>query len=202
MATKTLADFKGKLSGGGARPNLFDVELTTVPFATGWDADIFQFMAKATALPAQNIAAIDVPFRGRTFKVAGDRTIDNWTVTVINDENFGLRNAFEQWTQGIANLNDNMGATNPNAYMTNATVFQLGRGVTKDSIGPGGKDRSVLKVYEFVNIFPITVGDIALSYESSDTIEEFDVEFAVQSINLLPATRETATSGDDTTPGS
>ena len=200
MATKTLADFKGKLSGGGARPNLFDVELTTVPFASGWDADIFQFMAKATALPAQNIAAIDVPFRGRTFKVSGDRTIDNWTVTVINDENFGLRNAFEQWTQGIANLNDNMGATNPNAYMTNATVFQLGRGETKDSIGPGGKDRSVLKVYEFVNIFPITVGDIALSYESSDTIEEFDVEFAVQSINLLPAKRETTKSGPDTTP--
>ena len=200
MATKTLADFKGKLTGGGARPNLFDVELTNVPFATGWDADIFQFMAKATALPAQNIAAIDVPFRGRTFKVAGDRTIDNWTVTIINDESFNLRNAFEQWTQGIANLNDNMGATNPNAYMTNATVFQLGRGETKDSIGPGGKDRSVLKVYEFVNIFPITVGDIALSYESSDTIEEFDVEFAVQSINLLPAKRETTKSGPDTTP--
>ena len=200
MATKTLADFKGKLSGGGARPNLFDVELTNVPFATGWDADVFQFMAKATALPAQNIAAIDVPFRGRTFKVAGDRTIDNWTVTVINDESFNLRNAFEQWTQGIANLNDNMGATNPNAYMTNATVFQLGRGETKDSMGPGGKDRSVLKAYEFVNVFPITVGDIALSYESSDTIEEFDVEFAVQSINLLPAKRETTKSGPDTTP--
>ena len=201
MATKTLADFKGKLSGGGARPNLFDVELTTVPFATGWEADIFQFMAKATALPAQNIAAIDIPFRGRTFKVAGDRTIDNWTVTVINDESFNLRNAFEQWTQGIANLEQNMGATNPNNYMTNAKVFQLGRGEKASSTGPGGKDRAVLKVYEFVNIFPITVGDIALSYESSDTIEEFDVEFAVQSINLLPAKRETTKSGPDTTPG-
>ena len=198
MTTKKLSDFKSALVGGGARPNLFDVELTNVPFASNWDADVFQFMAKATALPAQNIAAIDVPFRGRTFKVAGDRTIDNWTVTVINDENFGIRNAFEQWTQGIAQLEDNMGATSPAAYMVDAKVFQLGRGEKPSSTGPGGTDRSVLKAYQFVSIWPVTVGDIALSYESGDTIEEFDVEFAVQSIRLLDNKREQATSSDVT----
>tara|TARA_B100000131_G_C17923273_1_gene535200 strand:+ start:174 stop:791 length:618 start_codon:yes stop_codon:yes gene_type:complete len=196
MATKTLSRFKSQLAGGGARPNLFDIELTTVPFATGWNAEKFEFMAKATALPAQNIAAIDVPFRGRTFKVAGDRTIDNWTVTVINDEDFGIRNAFEDWTQGIAKLENNMGATNPESYMVDAKVFQLGRGGEKESKSNSGTDRSVLKVYQFVSIFPVTVGDIALSYESGDTIEEFDVEFAVQSIRLLPAKREQATSSD------
>ena len=198
MATKTLSKFKSQLAGGGARPNLFDIELTKVPFALNWNSEKFEFLAKATALPAQNIAAIDVPFRGRTFKVAGDRTIDNWTVTVINDEDFGIRNALEQWTQGIANLEDNMGATSPEAYMSDAKVFQLGRGDQVASKGPGGTDRSVLKVYQFVSIFPVTVGDIALSYESGDTIEEFDVEFAVQSIRLLDNKREQATSSDDT----
>jgi hypothetical protein len=78
---KTISQFKSALIGGGARPNLFEVELTTLPGGIDWDADNFRYMCKAAALPAQNIASIDVPFRGRIFKVAGDRTIDTWTVT-------------------------------------------------------------------------------------------------------------------------
>jgi len=182
---KSISQFKSALVGGGARPNLFEVELTTLPTGvTGWSADNFRFMAKAAALPAQNIAAIDVPFRGRIFKVAGDRTIDTWTVTIINDESFELRNAFEQWTEIIAKLDNNLGATSPDAYMTNATVFQLGRGSTKSSKDSTGTANAVLKEYTFQNIFPTTVGEIALSYDTGDTIEEFDVEFQVQSLNL------------------
>ena len=185
---KNISDFKSALIGGGARPNLFEVELTTLPDAvTGWDADIFRFMCKAAALPAQNIANIDVPFRGRIFKVAGDRTIDTWTVTVINDEDFRIRNAFEEWTQQIANLDTNIGATDPSAYMTNAKVFQLGRGTTKSSKDSNGTDNVVLKEYEFVDIFPTTVSSIDLSYDTGDTIEEFTVEFQVQSLNLAGA---------------
>ena len=184
-ANKNISDFKAALIGGGARPNLFEVELTTLPDAvTGWDADIFRFMCKAAALPAQNIANIDVPFRGRIFKVAGDRTIDTWTVTIINDESFELRNAFEQWTEIIAKLDNNLGATDPSAYMTNAKVFQLGRGSTKSSKDSTGSSNAVLKEYEFVDIFPTTISEIALSYDTGDTIEEFDVEFQVQSLNL------------------
>ena len=187
-ANKNISDFKAGLIGGGARPNLFEVELTTLPDAvTGWDADIFRFMCKAAALPAQNIANIDVPFRGRIFKVAGDRTIDTWTVTVINDEDFRIRNAFEDWTQQIANLDTNIGATDPSAYMTNAKVFQLGRGTTKSSKDSNGTDNVVLKEYEFVDIFPTTVSSIDLSYDTGDTIEEFTVEFQVQSLNLAGA---------------
>ena len=141
-------------------------------------------MAKAAALPAQNIAQIDVPFRGRIFKVAGDRTIDTWTVTIINDESFELRNAFEQWTEVIAKLDNNLGATDPSAYMTNAKVFQLGRGSSKSSKDSTGSQNAVLKEYEFVDIFPTTISEIALSYDTGDTIEEFDVEFQVQSLNL------------------
>ena len=88
---KTISQFKGALIGGAARPNLFEVELTTLPAVIEWNADSFRYMCKAAALPASNVAAIDVPFRGRIFKVAGDRTFDTWTVTIINDEGFILR---------------------------------------------------------------------------------------------------------------
>ena len=185
---KNISDFKSKLIGGGARPNLFEVELTTLPDGvTGWDADSFQFLCKAAALPAQNIASIDVPFRGRIFKVAGDRTIDTWTVTVINDEDFVLRNAFENWTQQIADLTTNLGATDPSAYMTNAKVFQLGRGSEKSSQNSSGDANVVLKEYEFIDIFPTSVSAIDLSYDTGDTIEEYTVEFQVQSLNLAGA---------------
>ena len=188
-ANKNISQFKSKLIGGGARPNLFEVELTTLPpnVVANWDADIFQFMCKAAALPAQNIANIDIPFRGRIFKVAGDRTIDTWTITVINDEDFRFRNAFENWTQQIANLDDNMGTTDPSAYMVNAKVYQLGRGSEKSSQNNGGTENVVLKEYEFINIFPTIVSAIDLSYDTGDTIEEFTVEFQVQSLRLTGA---------------
>ena len=184
---KTISNFKSALIGGGARPNLFEVELTTLPNGVTWDADKFRYMCKASSLPASNIAAIDVPFRGRIFKVAGDRTIETWSVTIINDEDFKLRNAFEQWMEQIAKLDNNLGATLPESYMTNAAVYQLGRGSTKSSTSSDGNANSVLKEYEFVDIFPTTISAIDLSYDSSDTIEEFTVDFNVQSYRLTGA---------------
>ena len=185
-ANQTIADFKSKLIGGGARPNLFEVELTTLPASVqGWDDDTFKFMCKAANMPAQNIASIDVPFRGRTFKVAGDRTIDPWTITVINDEDFRLRRAFEEWSEQIAKLDNNLGATDPGAYMVNAKVYQLGRGSTASSKDNAGSSNAVLAEYQFVDIFPTNVSQIDLSYDSTDTIEEFTVEFQVQSFNIL-----------------
>ena len=185
-ANQTIADFKSKLIGGGARPNLFEVELTTLPASVnGWDADTFKFMCKAANMPAQNIASIDVPFRGRTFKVAGDRTIDPWTITVINDEDFRLRRAFEEWSEQIAKLDNNLGTTDPGAYMVNAKVYQLGRGSVASSKDNAGSSNAVLAEYQFVDIFPTNVSQIDLSYDSTDTIEEFTVEFQVQSFNIL-----------------
>ena len=184
---KTISQFKSALIGGGARPNLFEVELTTLPGGISWDADNFRFMCKAAALPAQNVASIDVPFRGRIFKVAGDRTIDVWTVTIINDEGFLLRNAFEEWSNLIADLGTNLGATDPSAYMTNAKVFQLGRGSSASSQDNSGSSNVVLKEYEFVDIFPTNVSQIDVSYDASDTIEEFTVEFQVQSFTFSGA---------------
>ena len=178
---RTISDFKGALIGGGARNNLFEVELTTLPAGISWNSSDFSYMCKAATLPASNIANIDIPFRGRIFKVAGDRTIDPWTVTIINDENFNLRNAFEEWADLIAKLENNLGATDPEAYMVNAKVYQLGRGSTPNSKSNSGTSNSVLKEYEFFNIWPSTVAAIDLSYDSTDSIEDFTVDFQVQS---------------------
>ena len=184
---QTISNFKTAMSGGGARPNLFEVEITTLPSGIAWNAAGFKFMCKAAQLPGQTIASIDVPFRGRTFKVAGDRSIDPWTVTIINDEDFKYRNAFEAWSELIAKLDTNIGATLPDAYMRNARVYQLGRGSRTSSTDSTGSENVVLKEYEFIDIFPTSVSPIDLSYDSSGAIEEFTVEFQVQSINVAGA---------------
>lgn len=192
---RTITAFKSKLAGGGARPNLFEVEIPSFPVAAGqnvWrtgdnqEADTFKFLCKTAQLPASNIAEIAVPFRGRTLKVAGDRTFDTWTVSVINDENFLLRNAFEAWMQGISKNSNNTGATNPGSYMTYALVHQLGRGAdkgiqsTSNSDSANGSAITPLKTYTFYDIFPTEVSAIDLSYDNSDVIEEFSVTFQVQ----------------------
>jgi len=187
---KSLSQFKSALIGGGARPNLFEVELT---FPTGinqlvqadggseFDLENFKFMCKAAALPASNVASIDVPFRGRTLKVAGDRTFDTWTITVINDESFSHRRSFEAWMQNIAQYSDHTGLTDPGDYMATAVVRQLGRGSVNRESGTGsGGNAEVLAQYKFFDIFPTNIAAIDLSYDTSDTIEEFTVEFQIQ----------------------
>ena len=186
---RTITDFKTALQGGGARPNLFEVDIPVIPAVTDgidWDADTFKFLCKAAALPASNVAPIDVPFRGRILKVAGDRTFDTWTVTVINDEDFKLRSAFELWMNGISKLDNNTGATQPSSYMANAIVHQLGRGADKgrhsttNSDIAGGTAIKPLRTYMFNDIFPTNISQIDLSYDTGDTIEEYTVEFQVQ----------------------
>ncbi len=184
---RSIADFKDKLTGGGARPNLFEVTIPKLPTGITWDGDTFRYMCKAASLPASTIANIDVPFRGRIFKVAGDRTVDVWSITVINDEDFKLRNAFEEWMDLIAKLDNNLGATTPDSYMVDAEVFQLGRGGKINSSGNGGENNAVLKQYKFQSIFPTSLSAIDLSYDTGDTIEEFTVEFQVQSFEYTGA---------------
>ncbi len=187
MATrpiKSISDFKGQLVGGGARPNLFEVQLANIPGVANWQGDTataFTYLCKAAALPASNIAQIDVPFRGRILKVAGDRTFDTWTTTIINDEDFKLRTSFEQWMNQISKLDNNTGATNPSSYMTDAYVYQLGRGQSRFSTENADADSvQPLRTYKFFDIFPTNVSQIDLSYDTSDTIEEYTVEFQVQ----------------------
>ena len=167
---RKITDFKSKLTGGGARPNLFEVELA-FPGAVGVDNDTLQkarFLVKAAALPASTVAPIDVPFRGRILKIAGDRTFETWTITVINDVDFSIRSAFEKWMNTINKMNDGTGLTDPEAYQADAYVYQLAR------------DGGILRSYHFYDVFPTNISTIDLSYETTDTIEEFTVELQVQ----------------------
>lgn len=176
----TLQDFKSALIGGGARPNLFEVTIPSPPAGITLTNN-FPILCKAAALPASNIASIDVPFRGRIFKVAGDRTFDTWTITVINDQDFLIRDAMERWMQAIGQYGDASGFTNPADYMTNAFVKQFKR--SKSNVGkdtPFGSGLEVAATYKFFDIFPTNIAAIDLSYDTSDTIEEFTVEFQVQ----------------------
>lgn len=176
---RTIDDFKGKLVGGGARPNLFEVELN---FPSGLDIDAagdvpekMRFMIKAAELPASNVGDIPVAFRGRILHVAGDRTFDPWTVTIINDVDFGIRRAMERWSNAINNHEFDSGETNPNTYQSDANVFQLGRKVSKD----GEAAIPILRRYKFHGIYPTQVSPIPLDYGSTDAIEEFQVQFQV-----------------------
>ena len=167
---RKISDLKSSLTGGGARPNLFEVVLT-FPSVTGVASSVLdkaRIQVKAAALPASNIAPIDVPFRGRILKVAGDRTFETWTITVINDADFSIRSAFETWMNKINRHSDNTGSVNPSAYYADAFVHQLSRN--------GG----ILRSYKFYDVFPTNISAIDLSYETTDTIEEFTVELQVQ----------------------
>lgn len=200
----SITDFKARLSGGGARPNLFYVEFTDLfndPLTeadgttelTGDDLDKvkksnatrndqFSYLCKAAQIPASVIASIDVPFRGRILKVAGDRTFEPWTITVINDQDFNIRERFEDWMQSIAQYTDASGDANPERYYKKAIVHQLGRGgktATSDLAKLSGSGLRTIKKYKFYDIFPTNLGAIELNYESTNAIEEFTVELQV-----------------------
>ena len=196
LDTRTLSQFKSRLVGGGARPNLFEVEMGlpdpirknmlsinngTETIGEAGKQETFRFLCKAASLPASNIANIDVPFRGRTFKVAGDRTIEAWTITVINDEDFVSYRTFQNWMQHIGQYGDASGTASPGDYMGQAKVYQLGRAISVNEGSAGISPQApVLAQYHFEDIWPSTVSNIDLSYDSSDTIEEFTVDFQVQ----------------------
>ena len=167
---RKITDFKSKLTGGGARANLFEVVLS-FPDSAPTDSNVLdksRFLIKTAALPASTIGPVNVPFRGRILKIAGDRTFESWTVTVINDTDFSIRSALENWINSINRVSDATGATNPAAYQADAFVYQLDR------------DGSTLRAYHMYDIFPTNIAQIALSNETTDAIEEFTCEFQVQ----------------------
>ena len=183
---RKISDFKSKLTGGGARPNLFEVELA-FPNAVQIENDVLQksrFLVKAAALPASTISPIEVPFRGRILKIAGDRTFETWTITVLNDVDFVIRSAFEKWMNIINSMEDATGVQNPDDYQKDAMVHQLDR------------DGGILRSYKFWDIFPTNISTIDLSYETTDTLEEFTVEMQVQWWEAYKGT-STAAGGED-----
>ena len=172
--SRSITNFRDRLVGGGARPNFFEVNIT-LPSSVDKFADVdtdMRFMIKAAEIPAANLGNIPIPFRGRVLPVAGDRTFDPWTVTVINDNNFKIRDAMEKWSNFINDLQTSQGSVNPEDYQTSAFVKQLSR---EGDTNPGTID--ILREYRFEGIYPNVVSSIPLDYGATDQIEEFQVTF-------------------------
>ena len=173
---RSITDFRSRLKGGGTRANLFEVQMAFPNYLSVSDENEtindIPFMVKAAEIPASNIGNIPVPFRGRVLPIAGDRTFDPWTVTIINDTNFRLRDVMEKWSDSINDLQTAQGRTNPEDYQTKASVIQLDRLGKK----PGDTIRE-LRTYDFTGIYPNVVSSIPLDHGATDTIEEFQVTF-------------------------
>lgn len=169
---KSIEQFKSRLAFGGVRPTMFQVELT---FPTGLSlpnqndlAEDSKFLVKAAQLPASQVGVIDVPFRGRKLKVSGDRSYADWSTTITNDHSFGLRVALEKWSELIQNHNFALGANELSQYFGTAIVRQLDR------------DANQIRAYKFRGIWPTTVGEIGLDFDSTDQVEYYDCTWAVQ----------------------
>ena len=179
----TIDDFKANVAGDFARPNLFQVDLNFPQGVINNAAliELGKFTVRAANLPSSQIGVIEVPFRGRTLKIAGDRTFEPWTVTIQNDSGFVLRSAFELWASSIQAYNENFTAAgglgdqdDATGYFADMTVHQLARDV-KD-----GESPKILKSYRFYNVFPSNIAAIDLDFGNNDAIEEFTVELQTQ----------------------
>jgi hypothetical protein len=157
-----INEFKSQLVGGGARPTLFQVQITN-PIEPIADFKV-PFMVKTAALPGSTLGSYVVPYFGRQVKYAGDRVFEDWPVTIINDEDFLVRNAMEAWSNAINSHDSNTRAL-PQSYKSNAIVTQY------------SKDGRALRTYVFEGMYPVTIDAIPLAWEQTDTIEEFGVTF-------------------------
>jgi hypothetical protein len=166
---------RANLTGGGARPTLFQVVITN-PIAPAADLKV-PFMVRTANLPASNIDSIPIGYFGRQMHVAGDRTFEDWTVTIINDEDFLIRNAMESWQNAINRYERNIrdtGTSSDLAYKSQAVVTQF------------SKTGGVLREYQFEGIFPTVITSIPLDWDSQNTIETFDVTFKIDNFTVLP----------------
>ena len=167
-----INDFKQKgLVGGGARPSLFDVTITFA--AAGSDFDDLRFLARATQIPAMTMQSVDVPYFGRKVKVIGDRTFADWSITVMNDEDFKIRAAFESWSNRMNSIISNVSSAgnSPVNYKGSATVRQYSKA------GKSNEEKPI-RSYKFVGIFPTQIDAINLDWDTTNAIETFDVTFA------------------------
>jgi hypothetical protein len=189
--TSKINDFINRV-GQGVKPNMFVVDIVFPggSFGTGIaesDKELVNLMCKSAALPASNLGVIEVPFRGRTVKISGDRTFDAWSPTFINDKDFKVRSIMEQWSEAInghaGNTSDLFvpSATDTNGYAAHIFVHQLEKGATPES-------SNILRTYKLWFAFPTNISQIDLGYDSNDQIEEFSVEFQYSYWTTEPVT--------------
>ena len=161
-----IEEIRSQLTLGGARPSLFQVTITN-PVNSAADIKV-PFLVRASSVPASNLGTVQVPYFGRTIKLAGTRTYSAWGVTVINDEDFLIRNAMEQWSHAINSARGNLralGSASPLLYKATAEVTQF------------SKTGIPVRTYRLNGIFPTAVEGMALDWSQGDQIQEFNVSF-------------------------
>ena len=167
-----INEFRSQMQGDGARPNLFEVTLPFPAFALPGNAQTkLSFMCKSAQLPGSTVNSVPVQYFGRELKFAGNRTFQDWSVTIINDEDFVIRNAFERWMNGMNSHATNVrnpAASGPTGYTVDGEVRQY------------GKAGNTLKKYKFIGVFPTDLSTIDVDWGSNDTIEEFTVNLSYQ----------------------
>jgi len=168
-----INEIRANLAQGGARPNLFQVTITNPVNPIG-DLKL-PFLCQAAQLPATTITPINIPYFGRQVKIAGNRTFDPWTVNIMNDEDFLVKNAMESWVNAINSLQGNINTLGPSPtlYKSQALVTQY------------SKTGEPIRSYQFNGIFPTVVGAIALSWDNNNSIETFDVTFQYDNFEVL-----------------
>ena len=168
----SVNEFRSQMTGDGARPNLFEVYIPFPSFSSPANAQTkLTFMCKTAQLPGSTVGVVPVSYFGRELKFVGNRTFADWTISIINDEDFVVRNAFERWMNGINSHNLNV--RNPLA------LAPLGYSVDGD-VTQFGKQGNTLKKYRFVGLFPTDVSAIDVDWGSNDAIEEFTVSLSYQ----------------------
>lgn len=169
----SINELIANFQGGGARPNLYEVLLQfPVGVANPFVSRKASFTCRAASLPASSIGMVVVPFMGRYAKVAGDVDVQDWSITIINDADFSVRDAFERWINLISGIESNVAApgfSNPSRYFASARVNQLDR------------EHRTIKSYKFDGMFPTNVSEISLAYDPANQVEEFLVSLAVNS---------------------
>jgi T4-like virus tail tube protein gp19 len=178
-----VSQFTNQLVNDGARPNLFQVVLPGIPAPLGSNqlqnvsspSNRLAFMAKAAQIPGSSIGQVPLYYFGREVKFAGNRTFADWTLTIINDEDFTIRTSLETWMNWINSNAGNVRGTG------NAPTNTAGQTYALDAtVNQYGKNGNVIQAYNFVGMFPIDISPIDLDWGSNDTIEEFTVTFAYQ----------------------
>lgn len=166
-----INQFRSQMTGDGARPNLFEVTLAFPEFAGAAATTPFTFMCKTASIPASTIGSVEVAYFGRTLKFAGNRTFGDFNITVINDEDFIVRTAFQKW---LSNINSHAGNLQ-------SAPAALGLGYTRDAVVTQySKNGKALKKYKFIGMYPTELSEIALDWSANDQIEEYTVNLAYQ----------------------
>lgn len=170
MTVFNVERFKAALTSGGSRPNQFMVQLSFPTFVPGQAIAVARssFLITAAELPGQTINPAIAMYRGREVKFAGDRIFNPWTVTILNDAEMSIRNALEQWMNGMEDLVDKRGRLHPSEYQRDLDVFQLDR------------NGNITKAYKMVNAFPMDISPVALSFDINDQISSFSATFQYQ----------------------